>query len=1181
MKSKSPKPAQTRAIVVLGMHRSGTSALTRLVNLLGVELGPRLMKAKEGNNETGFWEHQAVVDAHEDLLAQLGMAWDDVRALPPGYERRPDIADFAGRLETIVREDFADAPLWAVKDPRMCRTLALWGPVLERAGAEPLYLLLLRNPLEIARSLKRRDGLSEGQGLLLWLRHMLEAERATRGAARVFVRYDDLLADWRATVGAIGKTLGLDWPKAPDAVAGEVEAFLSPGLRHHAVDDAAFTEDETVGALVRAVYGALSSLRTADDAKAHALLDEAAARLDEIAALYDEVIAATAPAAIALRRRVLELERQVIERDDRIADRDHRIADRDTMIAARDNMVRDRDNQLIQQHEANRQANLRLAERDARIEELTEQLERERSTLVSLYNSTSWRWSAPIRLAGRWKRAVQVFLQKLFTVPANHFRAKFGYTKHVMAMAPIHGIELVQDGWCRIVEPEGHFSLSSLTGREIKPTYAVIKYHVSGDGPPIQAWLYKFGTDAEYRDVSVRLPMRYGPVTIPAYIPEGASGLRVESAGLPGDHLFRIHNITIYEMGSVPFLLYHLHTWWKEHAGSPTRRREFIARALRLLKDPSRVRSILKDPSRSLRGSLYDDWTRVYDTISADDRQAIRARIEAMPWRPKLSIVMPTYNTPEKWLRRVLDTTIAQLYPDWELCVADDCSPKPHVAEILAEYAERDPRIKFKVRETNGHISRASNTAIELATGEFMVLLDHDDEMPEHALYMVAEELNAHPDADIVYSDEDKIDEAGRRFDPYFKSEFNPDLLLSHNMISHLGVYRLSKIREIGGFRPEFDGSQDYDLALRMIDNTTPDKIRHIPHILYHWRAIAGSVALSGDQKEYAHIKAREAIRSHLERSGSKNFDVVPTHTGTVHRVVYSLPEPNPRVSVIIPTKDKLDLLERCVRGLLDKTRYPDLEIIVVDNNSQEAKTKVFLEEMRAAGKIRVIGYEAAYNYADINNVAVREATGSVLCFLNNDIEIIHSDWLIQMVSHALRPEIGAVGAKLYFPDNTIQHGGVVLTPKNIAWHAFAGYPRNDPGYVGRAILIQNYSAVTAACMVLERSKFEAVGGFDAEAFGISYNDIDLCLRLADKGWRTLWTPFAELYHHQSATLGLPKEDARAQQFEREARAFRERWGKVIENDPAYSPNLSERYTDFTLAFPPRAKWPWAGAAKP
>ncbi len=570
----------------------------------------------------------------------------------------------------------------------------------------------------------------------------------------------------------------------------------------------------------------------------------------------------------------------------------------------------------------------------------------------------------------------------------------------------------------------------------------------------------------------------------------------------------------------------------------------------------------------------YRAWIRLYDTISDADRRAIGAAIARLADPPLISVVMPVYDTPEQYLRAAIESVCRQLYPHWELCIADDASPSPHIRSVIEEYRARDRRIKVCYRSRNGHISAASNSALALAEGAFVALFDHDDVLPEHALYMVALTLARQPELDLIFSDEDKIDTAGNRFGPYFKSDWNPDLMLSQNMVSHLGVYRRSLVSEIGGFRLGYEGSQDYDLALRVCARTTPERIAHIPHILYHWRAIPGSAALGSGEKAYALTAARRALADYLARCGVA-ATVGASAWPDFHRVRYPLPEPAPGVSLIVPTRDRVDLLRRCVSGLLERTDYQRCEIILVDNDSVEPLTRAYFAELAAQPRVRILNWPGPFNYSAINNFAVAQATYGIVGFLNNDIEVIHGDWLQEMVSHAVRPEIGAVGAKLYYPDDTIQHAGTVLGLFGGAGHAFCHFSRSNPGYAGRLMLTQDLSAVTAACMVLRREVFVAAGGFDEVNLPISFNDVDLCLRIREKGYRILWTPYAELYHWESASRGSDFARGRIARFRQEGKYLTERWRAAIENDPCYSPNLTLASADFGLAFPPRVRLPW------
>ncbi len=439
---------------------------------------------------------------------------------------------------------------------------------------------------------------------------------------------------------------------------------------------------------------------------------------------------------------------------------------------------------------------------------------------------------------------------------------------------------------------------------------------------------------------------------------------------------------------------------------------------------------------------------------------------------------------------------------------------------------------------------------------------------------MVVEELNRHPDADLIYSDEDKIDESGRRYGPYFKPDWNPDLFYSQNMICHLSVYRASILKKMGGFRLGYEGSQDYDLAVRFVEQTFPDRIRHIPHVLYHWRAIPGSSALTPNEKDYTQEAARRAIRSHFER---KNIPVKVTEAPgtTFHRIVYPLPEDPPLVSLIIPTKDKVGLLRGCVDGILNKTDYHNIEVIIVDNRSEEAETLSYLEEVQADPRVRIVNYDGSFNFSAINNMAVRQSRGEIIGLINNDIVVISPGWLAEMISHALRPEIGAVGAKLYYADHTIQHAGVIVGLGGVAGHGHKRFSGNDPGYFFRAKLVQNLSAVTAACLVLRREVFEEVGGFDEKNLSVAFNDVDFCLRIRERGYRNLWTPYAELYHLESASRGPEETLEKQARFRNEVLYMKSRWGQALLHDPYYNPNLTLDREDFSLAFPPGVSKPW------
>lgn len=562
----------------------------------------------------------------------------------------------------------------------------------------------------------------------------------------------------------------------------------------------------------------------------------------------------------------------------------------------------------------------------------------------------------------------------------------------------------------------------------------------------------------------------------------------------------------------------------------------------------------------------YLEWVLNYDTINDQDRARMKLELESFKYKPLISILLPVYNVPERFLHQAIESVRAQIYPNWELCIADDNSPNPAIREILEDYAKRDARIKFLARTENGHISRTTNSAAELASGEFYGFLDHDDELREHALFMVARELNRYPKADLIYSDEDKISDLGVRFNPYFKSAWNPELILTHNFICHFTVVRAELFKRLGGLRPECDGAQDWDLALRISEHSAPDRIRHIPLVLYHWRVIEGSTAGSTSAKPYVTEAQRRAISEHLARRDRAQAQLEYLPHLYMWRVRYPVPSPRPLVSIVIPTHNQVGLLSQCINGLLERTDYADLEVVIVDNRSDDPETMAYLREVVSRdSRIKVIRDDGAFNFARINNDAVRQTRGEILCFMNNDIEVVHPEWLDEMVSQLVREEVGAVGARLLFPDGTVQHAGVITGIGGVAGHAFKGHPANSYGYFCRAILQQNLSAVTAACMLVKRDLFESVGGFDEKQLAVAFNDIDLCLKIHAAGKLIVYTPYAELLHHESVSRGYEDTPEKLARFDREYKAMQDRWGDRLVQDPYYNPNLLLKGVGFEL----------------
>ena len=566
----------------------------------------------------------------------------------------------------------------------------------------------------------------------------------------------------------------------------------------------------------------------------------------------------------------------------------------------------------------------------------------------------------------------------------------------------------------------------------------------------------------------------------------------------------------------------------------------------------------------------YHGWLRLYDPTDKASMAALGQKIEDLGITTTFSVVMPVYNPPLDYLRQAIESVQAQVYPHWEICIADDASPNAAVRELLTELAAQDPRIKLVFREKNGHISAATNSALEIATGDYVALMDNDDLLPPHALAYMALAAHQHPQAGLIYSDEDKVTEDNVRQAPYFKCQFNYELFLSQNMISHFGVYRRSVLEEIGGFRVGYEGAQDWDLALRVIEKVGPENIVHVPRVLYHWRIFPGSTALALEEKDYA-LKAQiESITSHLQRIGKPNTQVYPAPgIPGLLRIKHRLPDPLPLVSIVIPTRDRVELLSMCVNSILEKTAYPNYQIVVVDNGSTDEKALAYLDSIAKDERVKIIRADIPFNYSALNNLGVAQTDGEYLVLMNNDIEITQTDWLEEMLAFACQPDIGCVGAQLWYPNNTLQHGGVVLGIGGVASHAHKGIPRGNFGYFGRASAHQMFSAVTAACLMIRKSTYQAVDGFD-ETLKVAYNDVDFCLKVRAQGLRNLYNPFASFIHHESASRGSDQEGSNQQRLAAEAAIMKQRWGALIADDPAYSPNLTLLGDDFSMAWPSR-----------
>lgn len=563
----------------------------------------------------------------------------------------------------------------------------------------------------------------------------------------------------------------------------------------------------------------------------------------------------------------------------------------------------------------------------------------------------------------------------------------------------------------------------------------------------------------------------------------------------------------------------------------------------------------------------YAHWIGEFDKPSTVEVRQLVEEIAKQKTFPMISIVMPTYNSDVRFLNLAIESVRRQLYPFWELCIVDDASTDPDVVDALKQHALIDRRIRLVLSAYNSGISGATNQAIDEVSGDWVCFMDHDDELHPLALARVVASIRKSSDIELIYTDEDKITEDGVRCSPHFKTNYNYELLLSQNYFCHLVCIRNDLLQRTGRLNSNFDGAQDYEFVLRLIENTDPKKIYHLAKICYHWRILPNSTSSTVDAKPAAIDRAVEAVSEHLQRRG-----VVARvcNDGIYNRVKFMLPSPSPMVSIVIPTKNKRYLLERCVNSVLEKTVYENFELVVVDNGSDESDVDEFYQEVknRCGEKLKIISAPVEFNFSTLVNIGVDQSDGEYVVLLNNDTEVIEPLWLNELVSVAAQPSVGAVGAKLLYSNGLVQHAGVVLGIGGVAGHSHKFLDADDGGYFGRAKLLRAASAVTGACLMIKRAIWQQLGGFD-ERLKVAFNDVDFCIRVLKAGYRNVFSPHALLFHHESVSRGYEDTAEKMHRFNSEVKFMLDMWGDDLKCDVYHNPNLSLTSENYELAFPP------------
>lgn len=1027
----APAPSGQQ-ILVLGMHRSGTSALARILGLMGAWIGDDedLLPAHPTDNPTGYWERSDVVTAHDRFLAEVGRAWDRVA----GFDwRQADPAarnELDARLRAIVAQvDAGDRP-WLLKDPRLCLLLPAWRALLPNAAA----LVVVRDPREVAVSmLQSHRGVYTSHFLLsLWERYLRSLLADLAGERALFVSYADLLADPVAQCRRLRDglaDLGVDRLDLPGADV--LEGFLDVRLKR-------------------------------SRAREHMRLDPAQdalyAWLCERCRAPGPVAVEQAPAAPLPDADLAEYERSA----DYQRERGHAEAI-DAITGRLERLERDIE------HEREWSAHL-VAARDRGIAEARAETAAARAELDAVrgdLDEAEFRLVAATQLHDLHERR-----ESMTQVHVRNLEAQVETldTYAAQLAASVRALE------------------GSLSWRLTRPLRSFAGW--LGRGPIAAA------EQALYR----------------AYY------------AIPGISAARKRALVLALHRRLPWLTRHTQSY------------EIHTRTEEL------VRQRTSDPAERER-------------LQRIDAAGAEALMATLPARPLISIAMPVYNVEPRWLHAAVESVRRQFYPHWELCLADDGSTSAATIQAVAEVeALGDARIRVARLPRNLGIAGATNAAVALGSGEWVGLLDNDDELTRDALLEVARTI-VRDEPDLIYSDEDKLDEDGAHVEPFFKPDFSPDYLLSNNYVCHFSVLRRSLLDAIGGFRAGFDGAQDYDLILRASEQAR--RIAHIPQVLYHWRRVDGSTAMSATAKPETSLAGRRALTDALARRGIDGVAEPGPYPNT-YRVRRRIAG-SPLVSLLIPFRDRASLLRTCVLSVLERTRYAQFEIVGIDNGSVDPATRAVMDELAARDpRVRFVRHDAPFNYSALNNVGAAHARGEHLLLLNNDTEVISGEWLEAMLEHSQRPEVGVVGAQLLYADRRIQHAGVIIGLGGVAGHSHLMLAHGHPGYFARPRLIQNLSAVTFACAMTRRDVFERLGGLNETDLTVAFNDIDYCLRAREAGYLVVYTPYASLYHRESASRGSDVHADKRARFDAEIQYMKQRHAALFRHgDPYYNPHLS------------------------
>lgn len=1136
--------SKKQGILIIGMHRSGTSALARSLFHSGVYMGHQFLNSNQFN-KVGYFENRHVVDLNDEILALADNSWDSHALFELPSEHRTFLVD---KIVDFLNTEFALYSLFALKDPRMSKTLALWLEAFQQLNIDPKIIVCYRDPREVSLSLKERNLFEFTYSSLLYTSYLASAEFNSRRTNRIFLNYSTLLTQKNKALRNISKRLKLKKEEI-GLKKDRINLYLTKSLKHHERETVIEIDDSS---LSERIYTALESEeedvvfdQIIHDLKENLLHNNS--KIEKDKELIEQVMESeegqkkkSNPNNYSFKReyiKALDQERITRKKFKKLKKKyQKRFSEGNLKLERSESQVVSLQNELS----AHQVENDNIRQELNNYQNHADRLKKDYDDLKnSMSSKLGFALTAPLRYLLKYGKGVMKFfglLGGVFVIflknPVSALKlVSIANIKRFFATSKAEHPALIVHNIKNAVEQEGDIKETVETPAESKIIVNIEEAIADQYQVQIKGWII-----AKKGIQDIKLIDPYDPN---AFIQTGLERKDVHLAYPDYDNSLNSgFAIQFKNSGSKIIQLAGIDKGMEQH----------------LFTCKIGDTELLEIKSDKL--SEYDSWVS-NNTITNRTLENQKLIVENFEYKPLISILIPLYKSNIRWLEEAINNIKEQSYSNWELCMVDDCSEQPSLDLFLKRFEEND-RVKIIRNEENLNISRCTNKLIDIATGEYVLFMDHDDLLSRDALFEIASALNANPKLEVIYSDEDKINEVGKRYDPYFKPDWSPELFLSYNYINHLTCVKKSVVDKLGGLDYKYDGVQDYEFLFRVINEV--NHIHHIPKVLYHWRAHEGSIASDGAQKNESHgffNKVMQVVQNQLDHKNIKGEVYQPEWAKERNLGLTQIkwPDEGKSVTLIIPTFNNFKVLKTCIQSL-EKTSYKNYKVLIVNNSSTDNATVKYLDEVNEQDGITVVeiaNRNKAFSYAYINNEAVKLVDTELILFLNDDTEVIADNWLSDMVGLMTLEDMGMVGAKLLYPNELIQHAGVLngVFPANydqLPDYSFINKPHSGVQYAFYDRVLRNYSSVTAACLLTSKKLFKDLGGFDDSKFSLTYNDVDLCLRCIESGKRIAYSPSSVLYHHESYTRGKLL-------YISEVAQFKSKYHDYI--DPYYNPNLS------------------------